>query len=98
MDHAIGGTETALSDAERVQVERVLVELELGLTFLDIAANNGEAKTNRRCVRNAIVALRTANTFLAVPRRKAEGQYIRQRRDELSERLEEALREKDLYT
>ena len=98
MDQAFGDIETALSDAERVQVERVLVELELGLTFLDIAANTGEPKTNRRCVRNAIVALRTANTFLAVPRSKAEGHYISQRRDELSERLKEALQGKDLYT
>jgi len=98
MEHVFGDMETALVRAERVQAEHALVELELGLTFLDIAANTGKPTTNRRCVRNAIVALHTANTFLSVPHCRAKARYISQRRDELRGRLKHALLEKKSYT
>jgi hypothetical protein len=91
MQQAFVDVASSLADARRIQAEFVLTELELGLTFLDIAANTGQPKTTTRCVRNAIEALRTANRFLIVGRGGPHSDYLRRRRDELRERLEQAL-------
>jgi hypothetical protein len=91
MTHPSVDVENTISDARRIQAEFVLTELELGLTFLDIAANTREPRTTRRCVRNAVAALRTANRFLRGRAVDSDDRYIRQRREELCERLNEAL-------
>ena len=91
MEQAFGDLESALYDARRIHAESVLAELELGLTFLDIAADTGESKTTQRCVRNAIAALRSANRFLTVGQGSPHADYLRRRREELCQRLQQAL-------
>ena len=93
MEQAFGDRESAQYDARRIDTESVLAELELGLTFLDIAADTGESKTTQRCVRNAIAALRTANRFLTVDQGSPHADYLRRRRQELCQRLQQALQE-----
>jgi hypothetical protein len=57
-------THRTLDDARRAQGEFVRAELELGATFLDVALTTRDAGHSLRCVRNAIVALRTADRYI----------------------------------
>src|SRR3974390_1442397 len=74
-----------------MRAEFARTELELGFTFLRAASMLSDAKRAQKCVRDAILALRTVNRFLA---KNSDGQYadVRQGRDELRGRLREVMR------
>jgi len=73
--------------AQQVIAECVLTELELGITFLDVAENTSDPEHARQSVKNAIIALRTANRFFSEIQPGANLDGIEQRRRQLAERL-----------
>lgn len=78
-----------LRTARQAWADFVRADLELGFTLLGMAAVTGEGQRARKCVRNAIATLRTADVFLA-DGRPGEGQDeqdIRRRGDQLRTRL-----------
>lgn len=78
----------AIAEAQQALADTVLIELELGLTFLDVAANTRERKHAQQSVNHAITALRTANRFLSqIQPGTADLNLIEQRRKQLASRL-----------
>ena len=80
-------TRVTETEAQQVIVDTVCIELDLGMTFLDVAENTRDPKHAWQSVKNAITALRTANQFLARIQPTANIDAIRQRREELAKRL-----------
>ena len=84
-----------LADFERMQrefehagAEFVRVELELAATFLDLAAVTASFEHFQKCVRDAEVAVRTADRVLESLRFPEKGSAaIRERRQQLRDRL-----------
>lgn len=77
-----------MADLHQTLVEAVLTELELGLTFLDVAATTADRQHARTAVRHAITALRTAERFLAKLRPNTnDADVIHQRHEQLAQRL-----------
>ena len=76
-----------VTEAQQALAATVLTELELGMTFLDVAENTRDRKHSLQSIRNAITALRTADKFLSeiYPGTNIDG--IKQRRRQLAERL-----------
>src|SRR5215469_2544825 len=78
----------AVAEVQQALADTVLIELELGLTFLDVAANTRQRKHAQRSVNHAITALRTANKFLPqIQPGIADLDLIEQRRKQLARRL-----------
>jgi hypothetical protein len=75
------------AEAQQVIADTVCTELDLGMTFLDVAQNTRDPRHAWQSVKNAITALRTANRFLAKIQSTANIDAIRQRREELAKRL-----------
>lgn len=79
----------AVRDAQQAVADSVLTELELGLTFLDVAETSTSRQHRRQSIEHAATALRTADKFLSgVPAdtlKYVDG--IRERRIELAQRL-----------
>ena len=78
-----------LSDVQRTRVEYIRTELDIGLTFLDIAANTRDPKHSLRCVGIAIEALRTADRFFRQAQLVDSDADLYQRREQLRQRLRE---------
>src|SRR5215469_7032426 len=95
METLFGEFEDAVADAQRLQVEFIRTELELGVTFLDCATNARGSGRSHRCIRNALVTLDTANRFLASQPRldDSDRDEIYRRRNELRQRLHKILRQ-----
>jgi HpcH/HpaI aldolase/citrate lyase family len=86
-------SDNLILEAQHIQADYVRVELELGLTFLDIAEATREAETARRCIHHAITALRTANHFLAGIRvNTGDNAILYQYPNELRKRIVETVR------
>ena len=79
--------DVSLTEAQRVIAESILTELELGMTFLDVAQNTKDRKHALRSVRNAITAARTADAFLRRIHPTTKIDEIHKRREQLAERL-----------
>jgi hypothetical protein len=77
----------AEAQAQQVIADTVCIEIDLGMTFLDVAENTRDPRHAWQSVKNAITALRTANRFLARIQPTANIDAIRQRREELAKRL-----------
>ena len=78
-----------LSDVQRTRAEYVRTELDIGLTFLDIAANTRDRKHSLRCVCIAIEALRTADRFFRDARLVDPNDELYRRGEQLRQRLRE---------
>jgi hypothetical protein len=84
-------TVTTLTKAQRAVADSVLTELELGLTFLDVAETTNDPAHALQSVKHALTALRAANKFLGVLQPGIfhidEFETIQQRREQLVQRL-----------
>ena len=78
-----------LSDVQRTRAEYIRTELDIGLTFLDIAANTRDPKHCQRCMCTAIEALRTADKFFRVAQLVDSDDDLYRRREQLRQRLRE---------
>jgi hypothetical protein len=78
-----------LSDIQRTRADFIRTELDIGLTFLDIAANSRDPKHSQRCVCIAIEALRTADKFFREAQLVDSNDDLYQRREQLRQRLRE---------
>jgi len=76
-----------LAEAQQAIADTDCTELELGMTFLDVAASTGNRKRALQSIRNAITALRTADRFLSRIRPGPKIHAIHQRRERLADRL-----------
>ena len=76
-----------MAEAKQAVAESVVTELELGMTFLDVAETTRDRKHALRSVRNAITALRTASTFVSELQPDTGIATIQQRREQLTARL-----------
>lgn len=77
-----------MAKMQQALADTVRLELELGLTFLDVAANTKDPKHAWRSVRNAITALKTADRFmLQIQPNTIDVAAMRQQRKELVQRL-----------
>lgn len=74
---------------QRTRAEFIRTELDIGLTFLDIAANTRDSKHSHRCVCSAIEALRTADRFFGDARLVDSDDELYRRREQLRQRLRE---------
>ena len=80
--------EVTVAEAQQALAESILTELQLGLTFLDVAETTRDHKHALRSVENAITALRTADRFLStVPPETVDLDVLRESRRQLSQRL-----------
>ena len=90
MNRQSANLQLAIAEARQTLMEMVFTELDLGLTFLDVAATTTDTDHAHRCVGNAIVALRTADKFLSELSPEARSlDTIRERREQLALRLRE---------
>jgi len=78
-----------LSDVQRTRAEYIRTELDIGLTFLDIAANTPDPKHSQRCVCIAIEALRTADRFFREAQLVDSDDDLYRHREQLRQRLRE---------
>ena len=76
-----------LSDVQRTRAEYIRTELDIGLTFLDIAANTRDPKHSQRCMCTAIEALRTADKFFREAQLVDSDADLYRRREQLRQRL-----------
>lgn len=89
VESALPDVDVAIDEARRTLFEMVVTELDLGLTFLDVAATTTDSKHARRSVDHAIAALRAADKFWS-ELSPATGNLdeLRQRRERLAVRLQ----------
>jgi len=87
MEPTAPDSDVTMAEAQQAVAQSVLTELELGITFLDVAANTGDARRARQNIKNAIIALRTADRFLLEISPDRNSDAIQQRRKQLAERL-----------
>ena len=78
-----------LSDVQRTRAEFIRTELDIGLTFLDIAATTRDPKHSQRCRCTAIEALRTADKFFSEAQLVDSDDELYRRREQLRQRLRE---------
>jgi len=88
MERTAANIAITLAKAQQALAACVLTDLELGLTFLDVAVNSTDRKRAQRSVRHAIAALRSANRcYPKLQHGAANLDAIRQRREQLAQRL-----------
>jgi hypothetical protein len=76
-----------VADVQRSHADYIRTELDIGLTFLDIAATTRDLKHSQRCVGIAIEALRTADRFFREVQLVDSDDDLYQRREQLRQRL-----------
>jgi hypothetical protein len=80
--------DATVAEAQQALGASILTELELGLTFLDVAETTTDRKHARRSLDNAITALRTADRMLStVQADTVDLDAVAQHRAELARRL-----------
>jgi len=90
MERALPDVDVTIGEARQALLEMVVTELDLGLTFLDVAATTTDGKHARKSIGNAIIALRTADRFLSELSPDTRNlDAIKQRREILAMRLRE---------
>jgi len=88
MESAAPNVDVTIGEARQALAAMVFTELELGLTFLDVAATTTNGRHVHRSVSNAITALRTADRLLSMLSPETiELEALRQRRERLAVRL-----------
>jgi hypothetical protein len=91
------GTGSRLDAPQNVVADFVLLELDLGITFLEVAKTTRELGHAHRSISHAVTALRTADRFLAAIRPYAlNSDAIEQRRKELIRRYRSVVEERSV--
>ena len=76
-----------MNEARQTMLDAVLTDLDLGLTFLEVAETTENVETSRRNIGNALTALRTADKVLTELGTGPNIEVVQQRRDQLAQRL-----------
>ena len=87
MEHPPRNDAFTVAEAQQAIAETIVTELELGMTFLDVAETTRVRRHAWQSIRNAITALRSANRFLSEIEPGTGIDAVQQRREQLTARI-----------